>query len=131
MASYIVLCMGSNQDGALHLQQAHSLLLEAGLRLQWANSQVTQPIDCPCPNNFVNQVGVGYTHYDYPRLKQKLKEIESQCGRRPEDKQAGIVKLDIDLLRFGDQYYKPYEWDRAYIKEGLKEIQASETDDKI
>lgn len=51
-----------------------------------------------------------------------LKQIEFEVGRRPEDKLAERVCLDIDLLVYDDEILKPEDMRRPYIREGVKEL---------
>jgi 2-amino-4-hydroxy-6-hydroxymethyldihydropteridine diphosphokinase len=49
-----------------------------------------------------------------------LKQIERDNGRLPEDKAQGIVKLDIDLLKFDDYVLKPKDLEKDFVMEGIK-----------
>ena len=51
-----------------------------------------------------------------------LKQIEKENGRLPEDKQQGIVKLDIDLLKYDDSILKPKDMEKDFVQAGLKEL---------
>ena len=48
-----------------------------------------------------------------------FKELERRCGRIPEDKAQGVVKLDIDLLVFDNKILKPEDMEREYIRRGM------------
>lgn len=56
-------------------------------------------------------------------LKQALKKIEREAGRKPEDKEQEKVCLDIDLLLFDDHILKPEDLKRDYILLGLSELE--------
>lgn len=56
-------------------------------------------------------------------LHRLFKELERRSGRLPEDKPAGIVKLDIDLLVYDGEVLKPEDMEREYVRLCLKELQ--------
>ena len=43
-------------------------------------------------------------------------------GRRPEDKTAEKIPLDIDLLVYGNEILKPKDLRREYIQKGVEEL---------
>ena len=51
-----------------------------------------------------------------------LKQTEKKLGRRPKDKQPGIVRIDIDLLIYDGKQLKTKELQRHDIIEGLKRL---------
>ena len=51
-----------------------------------------------------------------------LKAIEREAGRLPEDKPREIVRLDIDLLMCDGRVLKSSDMERAYVRQGLKEL---------
>ena len=51
-----------------------------------------------------------------------LKAIEREAGRKPEEKEQEIVRLDIDLLSCDGTVYKPKDLKRDYILRGLKQL---------
>jgi 2-amino-4-hydroxy-6-hydroxymethyldihydropteridine diphosphokinase len=55
--------------------------------------------------------------------RKRLKDIEREAGRMPEEKKQEIVRLDLDLLSCDDTVYKPDDLKRDYICRGLKEIE--------
>ena len=51
-----------------------------------------------------------------------MKQIEKENGRLPEDKEQGIVKLDIDLLIADDRILKPDDLKKEFVQRGIQEI---------
>jgi 2-amino-4-hydroxy-6-hydroxymethyldihydropteridine diphosphokinase len=43
-------------------------------------------------------------------------------GRCAEDKEQGIVRLDIDILVYDHEILKPADLERDYVQEGLKAL---------
>lgn len=71
---------------------------------------------------FSNQVAMFTTGIEEKEVIRALKQIEFEVGRRPEDKLAERVCLDIDLLVYDDEILKPEDMRRPYIREGVKEL---------
>lgn len=72
--------------------------------------------------DYVNAVAVCNTMLPYEELVKQLKTLEREQGRSSELKSKGIVPLDIDVLQYGTEKYKPADWQRDYNKLLLKEI---------
>ena len=53
---------------------------------------------------------------------QILKNIEIECGRTDASKSEGIIPMDIDVLKYGDNTEHVEDWQRDYIKILIKEI---------
>ena len=51
-----------------------------------------------------------------------LQGIEREAGRKAEEKQREIVRLDIDLLACDGQVCRPEDWARDYVRRGLSEL---------
>lgn len=71
---------------------------------------------------FSNQVAMFTTGIEEKEVIRALKQIEFEVGRRPEDKPAERVCLDIDLLVYDDEILKPEDMQRPYIRQGMEEI---------
>ncbi len=74
--------------------------------IHWEEARWTEPVDFPNPALFLNQKATFDTRMLRDELRQCFKDIERQCGRLPEDKARGIVRMDIDLLTYGDEVLK-------------------------
>lgn len=120
----IYIGIGSNLErGDLALIWAQRKLAIAFRGTQrFSTPQQTQPIDFPSANFFTNQVALIETSLPPIIIRPLLKSIERQYGRKPEDKEKGIVKLDLDLLCLDDEVLKSEDWERPYIKEAIKEL---------
>jgi 2-amino-4-hydroxy-6-hydroxymethyldihydropteridine diphosphokinase len=51
-------------------------------------------------------------------LREMFKQIERSAGRTADDKSHEIVRLDIDLLTYGDELLKPADMERDYVARG-------------
>jgi 2-amino-4-hydroxy-6-hydroxymethyldihydropteridine diphosphokinase len=51
-----------------------------------------------------------------------LKSVEQEMGRTQEDRLAGIVKIDLDILQFDDTRHHERDWQRPYVIQLIKEL---------
>ena len=74
--------------------------------IRWEKTQWTEPVNFPYPALFLNQLATFDTTKTCNELRQCFKNIERQCGRLPKDKAQGIVRMDIDLITYGEKKLK-------------------------
>lgn len=98
--------MGSNTEAEKYVDMARKLLNAILPDIRWEEPRWTEPVDFPNPALFLNQLATFPTEMSREELHQCFKEIERQCGRLPEDKSQGIVRIDIDLLNYGGECIK-------------------------
>lgn len=119
-----LLCMGSNADSsAHHLSDARMSLQASFPDIRFGRLMETQAIGSGFHSPFRNQLARFSTALSADSLHRLFKELERRSGRLPEDKPAGIVKLDIDLLVYDGEVLKPEDMEREYVRLGLKELQ--------
>ena len=100
------LCLGSNTDAESNVEMARKMLNSLLPDIRWEEARWTEPVDFPYPALFLNQMATFTTQMSCDEVRTKFKEIEHQCGRLPEDKAQGIVRMDIDLLTYGEETLK-------------------------
>lgn len=105
---FCLLCLGSNTDAEKNFQTARTLLAERFPNaLTWEEARWTEPVNFPLnPAHFLNQTARLETSLTPKELQTLFKEIEKQCGRLPEEKSLGIVRMDIDLITYDGQTIK-------------------------
>ena len=81
---------------------------------------ITAPLRLHRSCMFSNQVACFHSDLCPEDVRIRLKNIEREAGRCPEDKPLEVVKLDVDLLMCEDCVLKPEDWKRAYVQCGLK-----------
>ena len=114
-----LLCMGSNTDRFTHLSVAREALRAAFPDIRFGEVMETEAVGVGFHSPFSNQLARFSTPLSSDSVHDLFKELERRCGRTPEDKARGVVKLDIDLLAFDRQVLKPDDMDREYIRRGL------------
>ena len=117
-----LLCLGSNFDRHLRMRTAREALKEFFPNIQFSEEMETKAIGDKMLSPFSNQVAQFETDFSLEEIRQLLKAIERQNGRMPEDKNQGIVKLDIDILAYGKQVIKPDDLQRDYVQKGLQTL---------
>ena len=119
-----VLCLGSNYNRHLHMEEARKALMELFPTIRFSEEMTTEAIGDKFLSPFSNQVAKLETSLTIEEIRNLLKKIEKDNRRHPEDKEQGIVKLDIDLLTFDDLILKPNDMEKDYVLEGISSLQA-------
>lgn len=114
--------MGSNVAEASELLACARLLLRRlqGSSVRFSPPVQTEPVDYPWPALFTNQVALVVSSLDQATLCGRLKRIEHLLGRRAEQKQQGVVRIDLDLLCTDGQVLRPADWERADVVEAVQ-----------
>lgn len=124
MNSYsCLLCLGSNFDRHIHLANAREALKALFTDIRFSTEMETEAIGGRFLSPFSNQTAQFTTSLPADEVRALLKGIEKENGRLKEDKAQGIVKLDIDLLMYGNEVLKPEDMERDFVKKGLEELE--------
>lgn len=122
----IVLSLGSNERAETNMQEAIRLLRARFPSLRFSEPAWTQPVEWPRSKDpFLNCVAEGWIAEAPETLRPLLKAIERRLGRRPEDKAAGRIPIDLDLLQWNEEVFKPADLSRSYVIQGLASLQPS------
>lgn len=93
--------LGSNIEPEAHLRRAAQLL-----RQQFEQARFSACYRNPAfgfsGEDFVNAVAGFVTSLPVEALLARLRVIETQCGRRPDDPRWGPRVIDLDLLLYGE-----------------------------
>lgn len=114
-----LLCLGSNFERDLHMETARRVLKEHFLNIRFGEEMETEAIGDGILSPFSNQLAKFESSLSPEEIRNLLKRIELDNGRTSEDRSKGIVRLDIDLLIYGDHVLKPEDLKRAYIQKSL------------
>lgn len=112
--SHIIIALGSNHDAEAQLASACMELGKLLPGMKFSETIRTEPVGIPSPH-FLNCLGEADTSQSLPQLQKTLKELEQQHGDTPELRKQNIVKLDLDLLLYGQRRMHEKDWSRAYI----------------
>jgi len=110
----VIIGIGSNFDKKRNIEKAIDALRKTkGIEyIGFSQFIETKSIDFPGPD-FLNGIALFDSPLSFDELNAKLKDIETQMGRTAEDKKAGIVRIDIDIIiyngeKYKDDYKRPY-----------------------
>ena len=117
-----LLCLGSNFERELRMDNARKALAKLFPGILFSAEMETEAIGGGVRSPFSNQVAKLETCHSLEQLRSLLKSIEAVNGRCPEDKEQGIVRLDIDILVYDKEILKPADLERDYVQEGLKAL---------
>lgn len=120
-----LLCMGTNFERRTHLEAAREALKSMFTDIRFGPEMETEAIGDVFLSPFSNQVAVFTTALAAEEVRSLLKGIEKENGRMKEDKAKGIVKLDIDLLKYDETVLKPEDMERDFVREGIRKIALS------
>lgn len=119
----VTLCLGSNLDAQRNIDAAKDLLRHTLSDIQFSSPLWTKPVgEKQTDRLYLNCLAEGHTDMDYPTLHNKLKNIEQRLGSTPSERQQGIVRIDIDILKLDWLRYHEDDWERDYVKRLLREL---------
>lgn len=124
----LLISLGSNENSDANMSLCRSLLSDMFDYICFSETSVTSPYGENYNNNFLNQLAYAITEERQSDISQTLKDIERKIGRQPDDKAKGIVKIDVDLIKWNDYIMKADEWDRDYIALLLPSLEKVITD---
>lgn len=117
-----VIGLGSNEETEELLLSVREELCRHFPDILFSSLLHTQPVDFASPRLFWNCMAVCITSLPLEQIRGLLKQIEIAYGRCPEDKSQGIVKIDLDVLSYDGQAFKPSDWEREYVCQGAEEL---------
>lgn len=121
--SKVLLCLGSNSDAQRHVEAAKSMLRHLLKNIRFTPSVWTEPVgNNASASLYLNCLAEGESSADYPTLHQTLKETEQALGSSPDERKAGVVRIDIDILLADGIRHHEADWDRPYVKSLLGQL---------
>ncbi|MBR5613058.1 MAG: 2-amino-4-hydroxy-6-hydroxymethyldihydropteridine diphosphokinase [Bacteroidaceae bacterium] len=120
---FCLFCLGSNFNRDFHMEDARKALREFFPTIRFSEEMTTDAIGNKFLSPFSNQVAKAETSLTIKEIRYLLKKVEKDNGRLLEDKELGIVKLDIDLLKYDDLILKPNDMEKDYVLKGISSLQ--------
>lgn len=114
--------IGSNEQRKENMALARRRLFELFPGICFSKEEETSPLLFRRPALFSNQVARFFSEQQPAEILLRLKAIEREAGRKPEEKKLEIIRLDIDLLSCDNIAYKPEDLKRDYIVHGLEQL---------
>lgn len=107
--------MGSNENRAENMSRCRYLLSKDYPEVVFSEMINTEPYGETYHSDFYNQLALINSEDSELIVVEKLKRIESEIGRRSEEKSQGIIKIDVDLLVVNGKIIKSEDFERPYI----------------
>lgn len=121
MRKKIMIALGSNYEPQTYIEMAKAKLCHLLPGIVFSRNLWTEPIDI-VSGRFVNALALAYTSFSQEHLEQLLKQIEQECGRCAEEKAEGKIRIDLDLMLYGQEKLHLKDWNREYIFTLLKDL---------
>lgn len=118
----IIISIGTNVDHSVNMFLAKQRLEELFHNVRYSSEIWSEALDLPESDRFLNCLAVTHTVHGYKQVHQALKQIERKCGMGYAMKHTGTVKIDLDILRYGEERFHESDWERPYIKILLNEL---------
>src|SRR5574344_1392604 len=113
----IIISIGSNNDPLKNVEIAERMIKHILPDVQFSKRTWTDPINVNNTDKFINVLAFAHTSHGKMQMDRAVKYIEKFCRSTKAEHRRGIVKLDIDLLLFGELKLHESDWERDYIKE--------------
>lgn len=117
------ICIGSNVEREVNMDLARRRLAEHFPDIEFAPAEETHPLGMHTHRLFTNQVARFCTTLPAEAVERVFKAIETEAGRTPDDKLCEVVKLDIDLLSYGECNCRPDDLQRDYVQRGINKLE--------
>ena len=115
--------IGSNEQPADHLAWARQRLEQVFPGIRFSPEERTEPLLLHHRTAlFANQVARFTSNSPATAVRARLKAIEREAGRRPEDRIREIVRLDLDLLTCDATVFKPEDLRRDFIARAIDSL---------
>lgn len=114
METYLV-SLGSNENRAENMKRSKQLLETYFQDVTYSEILETEPVGEGFNGLFYNCLAVIDSVFELSYIKQVLKDIEKNMGRKPTDKSKGIVIIDLDVLAVNERIIKSDDFSRPYI----------------
>lgn len=123
MKNKAIVSIGSNQDRTKRIKEVIDTLSAHYPGSRFSTPEITDPIDMPeGAKQFLNLVAIIPTDEDLQTFTSFLKKTERHMGRNADDDAEGIIPMDLDLIEWNDEVYKPKDFVRSYVVSGLDEL---------
>lgn len=114
MKSKLTIALGSNYEQLGNMEKAKHKLRSVFPDIRFSSALWTEPIGIQS-DRFVNMLAMAHSDLEREKVEMELKRIERKCGRCAEEKEKGIIRMDLDLMAYGDEKFHLKDWSRDYI----------------
>ena len=122
MEHSVIILLASNHEPEKNLREARQCLQQILSCMVCTGEHWTEPVGSPGAPLYLNQLAQATTSLSAEQLTDALKQAERLMGRTADDRQRGVVRIDLDLLQYDGQRYHQRDWERDYVKQLLPEL---------
>ena len=123
MKNKAIISIGSNEHRTANVKKIMEVLTEHFPTIRFSTPQLTEPVDMPeDAKAFLNLIALFETDLEREALEAELKRFEVKLGRDHEDDEDCIIPMDLDIIEWNDEVYKPRDMVRPYVVAGLDEL---------
>lgn len=118
----VILSLGANYQAEKNLPEARTSLGQILFLPIYTDAIWTEPIASKRSDLYLNQLVKAQTNLDFESLIKEIKDIEIRHGRTPEEREQGIVRIDIDVLEYDSVRHHLRDWQRPYVQDLLPQL---------
>ena len=118
MAHSVLISIGSNTNGKKQMALARKVLTETFTDVRFTRTLTS--LACPGNGVYSNMLAQFTTEISEAELVKILKRLECEMGDSEQQRNKGMVMMDLDILRYEDTKRHLRDWDRPYIKRLLR-----------
>lgn len=120
-AHRVILALGTNINHVSNMNHAISCLQELLYDMICTRGLWTDPIGVKS-DRFLNILVSGNCRLGIIALHDAVKNIEHECGSDAKERKTGIIRMDIDILKYDERKEHTGDWNREYIRLLMKEL---------
>lgn len=117
----VIIALGSNTEQKANIESAIRELEKVLKDMSYTKKIWTEPVGIKS-DKFLNCLLKGNTTLELQELYDTLKAVEQMFGRTKEEKSRGIIRIDIDIMKFDNLLLHSDDWQRNYIKQLITEL---------
>lgn len=126
----LILSLGSNCNQQECMSAACTKLRQMfGNDIVFSQLMWTNPIGIES-EKFLNCLVFTHTSHKLEYVNKAMKHIERACGNRKRARTNNIIKMDIDILKYGEQTLHQDDWNRKYVITMMKDCPFEKNPDK-
>jgi len=118
----VIIGLGSNIDPEENIEKAREILRNQFHILNESKFIRTKPVGYPNQADFINGCVFIETDIDSEKLRQSLKQMEVELGRKRADFKCGPRTIDLDIVVFNEKVIDEDFYKRDFLKNATLEL---------
>ena len=105
----VIITLGSNYNQEENIRKAKGRLKELFPNICFSEQKWTEPIGI-VSDRFLNCIATFETSYPQDIIEHYFKQIETELEDSHENHKNGLVRIDIDLIKYGNKTIRDIIW---------------------